>query len=123
MNPQLTPSPITAPIQIPLSDANVCHKSLLAGPPQTRFLRSGQITLAPGDSVSLHTTQEGEELIIPLSGSGQLTGPEMEPLPVEPGSVLYNPPRTWHKVSNTGVEPLIYVYVYASLPDETDRVS
>lgn len=113
---------ITTPIQIPLAVANVRHKSLLAGPPQTRFLRSGQVTLALGDSVSLHSTLEGEKLIIPLSGSGQLTVPEMEPLPVEAGSVLYNPPRTWHRVSNTGTKPLVYLYVCAVQPDETNRV-
>ena len=124
MNPRnLSTSPITAPIQISLAEAGVRHKSLLAGPPETHFLRSGQVTLAPGDSVSLHSTQGGEELIIPLSGSGQLTGPEMDPLQIESGYVLYNPPQTWHRVSNNSAEPLIYVYVYAVPPDETDRAS
>jgi len=95
---------------------------LLAGPPQTRFLRSGQVTLAAGDSVSLHSTLEGEELIIPLSGSGKLTGPEMGPVLVEAGSVLYNPPRIWHRVSNTRNKPLVYLYVCALPPADTNRV-
>jgi len=84
--------------------------------------RSGQVTLGLDDSISLHSTLEGEELIIPLSGSGKLTGPEMGPVLVEAGSVLYNPPRIWHRVSNTGNKPLVYLYVCALPPDEANRV-
>jgi mannose-6-phosphate isomerase-like protein (cupin superfamily) len=46
----------------------------------------------------------------------------MEPLAVEAGSVLYNPPRTWHRVSNTRNKPLVYLYVCALPPDEANRV-
>ena len=118
MTTPLEPSslPITTPVLIPFAEAGVRHKTLLDGLPQTRVLRSGQITLIPGDSVSLHSTQEGEELIIPLSGRGQLNGPGMNSLPVEPGSVLYIPPQTCHTVVNAGDEPLVYVYVYGVIP-------
>ena len=40
----------------------------------------------------------------------------MNSLPVEPGSVLYIPPQTWHTVVNAGDEPLVYVYVYGVIP-------
>ncbi len=120
-NPLEPPSsPITTPVLIPFAKAGVRHTNLLDGLPQTHVLRSGQITLIPGDSVSLHSTQEGEELIIPLSGRGQLNGPGMDRLPVEPGGMLFIPPQTWHTVVNTGDEPLVYVYVYGIIPKEAE---
>lgn len=122
MNPQNDPAtPTNSPLLIPLTDAGVRHQPLLAGPPQTRMLHSGQVSLAVGDSVHTHSTEEGEELLLPLAGRGQLTVPGMDPLTLEPGSVLYIPPHTHHKVSNTGSEPLVYVYVYAAAPVAGDQ--
>jgi len=106
-------NPITTPDRIPLAEAYLHHTCLLEGTPQTRGMRSGQVCLAAGESISLHSTHEGEELIIPLTGRGQLEGPDIEPVPFERGSVVYVPPRVTHRVVNTGTEPLVYVYVYA----------
>lgn len=122
MNPHdALPSPINTPHRVSLADLGVRHQPLLAGPPQNRVLRSGQVNLAPGDSVHTHSTEDGEELLIPLAGRGQLTTPGMDPLTLEPGCVLYIPPRTCHQVSNTGNEPLVYVYVYAAAPVAGDQ--
>ncbi len=109
-------SPFINPVRLPLAAPGEHHKALLGGPPQTAVLRSGHVLLAPGESVGLHTTGEGEEVVIPLSGQGLLSGPATEPLVVEPGVIIYNPPRTRHEVTNTGKVPLSYIYVVAALP-------
>jgi len=61
--------------------------------------------------VGLHNTDECEELLIPLSGEGELIIQSGESLRVCPGCVLYNPPHTEHDVRCTGNAPLEYVYV------------
>jgi len=115
-DPKVDHPPLTNPVRLPLAAPGEHHKALLGGPPQTAVLRSGHVLLAPGESVGLHTTGKGEEMIIPLSGQGLLSGPAMEPLVVEPGIILYNPPRTFHEVTNTGKALLSYIYVVAALP-------
>lgn len=86
-------------------------KKLLAGPPETVGMKSGYVVLTPGQSVGRHTTGNNEELLVPLSGSGELLVMGQESLRISPGCVLYNPPYTEHDVRNTGSEPLIYIYV------------
>lgn len=105
----MTASPLT--ISFPSSEEH--YKCLLGGPPETQSLRSGYVVLAPGEAVGEHTTGEGEEMLIPLAGCGELRFPGQEPMKVAPGRVLYNPPQTVHDVVNTGCEPLVYIYVVA----------
>ena len=81
-------------------------------------MRSGQVSLSAGESINLHSTHEGEEMIIPLSGHGQLEGPDIKTIPFDQGSVVYVPPRITHKVVNTGDELLVYVYVYAPMSQD-----
>jgi quercetin dioxygenase-like cupin family protein len=90
------------------------HTPLLGGPPDSISLHSGYVELMPGESVGLHSTEEKEEMIVPLSGSGELTSPGLDPLPITVDSVLYNPPHTPHDVVNTGNVPLRYVYIVSS---------
>jgi mannose-6-phosphate isomerase-like protein (cupin superfamily) len=96
-------------IRFPASIAK-CTK-LLAGPPETASMKSGYVVLKPGQLVGYHTTGSNEELLVPLSGSGELLVTGQESLNISPGCVLYNPPHTEHDVRNTGSEPLIYIYV------------
>jgi len=85
--------------------------NLLAGPPESRFLKSGFVKLSPGESVGLHSTGGGEEIIIPISGEGEIRFPWAEPLRVSSGSMIYNPPETEHDVINTGEGVLEYIYI------------
>jgi mannose-6-phosphate isomerase-like protein (cupin superfamily) len=94
--------------------------NLLAGPPDSGVLRSGYVRLHPGESIGLHSTHEGEEIIIPISGIGELRIPGYETLPVAPGSILYNPPETEHDVVNTGCEMLEYLYIFAKPAEKAD---
>ena len=89
------------------------YVSLLKGPPQTRSLHSGLVTLAPGASVGAHTTGTNEEMLIPLGGEGELRCTGHPPIHLEPGLVTYAPPHTKHDVVNTGAAPLRYIYVTA----------
>ena len=85
-------------------------------------MRSGIVLLQPGESVGLHSTEEKEEIIITLSGRGELSSPGGDPLAMHPGCLLYNPPQTPHDVVNTGDQPLRYIYIVAkALQDEQRR--
>jgi mannose-6-phosphate isomerase-like protein (cupin superfamily) len=100
----------TFPLAIPFPVPDEHDKRLL----ESSGMRSGYVSLAPGEAVGQHTTGDCEELLVPLSGSGELRIPGQPVLTVAPGRVLYNPPRTGHDVVNTGSEPLVYIYVVAS---------
>jgi len=97
----------TSPLAIPFPAPDEHDKRLL----DTSGMRSGYVSLAPGKAVGQHTTGECKELLIPLSGSGELRFPDHDPLTIAPGRVLYNPPHTRHDVVNNGSVPLVYIYV------------
>ncbi|MEN6299455.1 MAG: cupin domain-containing protein [Anaerolineaceae bacterium] len=101
-------------ISIPSCDEK--YKKLLGGPPDTQNLVAGYVVLSPGESVGRHTTGASEEMIIPLSGEGELQVPGLMPEQIHPGMVLYNPPNTPHDVINTSDQPLRYIYVVARTP-------
>ena len=88
------------------------HK-LLDGKPQTRGMRSGRVYLPPGQACGQHSTKDREELLVFLSGSGELLIGDEDRFEVGQGRVSYIPPQTAHDVRNTGSEPLVYVYCVA----------
>lgn len=93
------------------------YENLLAGPPDSVNMRAGYVVLFPGEAGGEHSTGNAEEMLIPLSGSGELHTPGLDALTIQQGCVLYNPPHTSHKVVNTGDRPLRYIYVVAGIPD------
>ena len=94
------------------------NQRLLAGQPQTYGMRSGRVYLSPGQACGLHSTKDREELLVLLSGSGQVLIGGNETFQVGRGKVCYIPPQTPHDVRNTGDEPLIYVYCVAPVAEE-----
>jgi len=98
-------------IALPTSEVN--YQAILSGKPDSAGMRSGYVRLIPGEAVGLHSTDGNEEIVIPLSGTGELRCPDAPTLLIQPGCVLYNPPHTPHDVVNTGSEPLCYIYVVA----------
>ncbi len=114
-NPEITGVPRTIPF--PFDPGTITTR--LVGPPEASNLKSGYVRLMPGEAVGLHSTREGEELIIPISGEGELVTPASAGLPLRTGMVAYNPPGTVHDVINTGNEILTYVYVVAR-PEQTE---
>jgi mannose-6-phosphate isomerase-like protein (cupin superfamily) len=94
------------------------NQRILGGEPQTCGMRSGRVYLAPGKSCGQHSTKDREELLVFLSGSGELLIGENDRYQVGQGKVAYIAPQTAHDVSNTCKVPLIYVYCVAPVGDE-----
>lgn len=86
---------------------------LLPGVPDTHGMKAGKVQVAPGASCGQHSTKENEEMLVFLQGEGELAVGEDQVLQVGKGKVAYIPAQTLHDVSNTGSEPLIYIYCVA----------
>lgn len=100
-------------VQVIELNKNPENQKLLNGSPQTLGMRSGRVFLAPGQACGQHSTKEREELLVFLSGRGELIIAEQDHFEVGQGKVSYIPPQTEHDVKNIGNEPLIYVYCVA----------
>ena len=94
------------------------NQKLLDGKPQTCGMRSGRVYLPPGRACGRHSTKDREELLVFLSGQGELLIGEQDRFEVGQGKVSYIPPRTAHDVKNTGGEPLTYIYCVAPVAGE-----
>ncbi len=97
---------------------NAENQNLLDGKPQTCGMRSGKVYLAPGQACGQHSTKNREELLVFLSGQGELMIGEGDCYQVGRGKASYIPPHTAHDVKNTGSEPLVYVYCVAPIAAE-----
>jgi mannose-6-phosphate isomerase-like protein (cupin superfamily) len=86
------------------------YQRLLAGKPQTRGMKSGRIYLEAGNECGQHSTKDQEELLVFLTGQGELQIGDSDRLPVRAGKVAYIPPQTIHNVSNAGPDPLVYIF-------------
>jgi len=75
------------------------------------LMRSGFVTLKPGEQVGVHDTEDYEEMIVFLEGSGRVETVGDDARAVSAKDVAYNPPHSQHNVINTGDEDLRYVYV------------
>jgi mannose-6-phosphate isomerase-like protein (cupin superfamily) len=73
-------------------------------------MHSGRVFLHPGQECGLHNTEDKEEMLVFLTGSGIAEVENQQPIEVGVGKVLYMPPRTDHNIKNTGQEPLSYVF-------------
>lgn len=94
-NSSLTPKSVP----LPLTDAG--YTCLLRNGADSVSMKSGHVVLAPGENVGGHSTQDNEEILVPLSGEGELRVPGRASMAARPGCVLYNPPQTMHDVVNT----------------------
>jgi len=89
------------------------YQRVLAGPPQTFGMKSGRVYLEAAKACGQHSTKENEEILVFLSGQGELLIGDQDRFEVAAGKVAYIPPGTIHDVSNTGTEPLTYIYCVA----------
>jgi len=101
---------------IPFQSLAKAVQPLLSGPPETVTMKSGLVTLAPGQSVGKHSTGQHEEMLVILAGHGEMIFKDGSALAFLANHALYCPPQTEHDVKNTGNQPLRYVYVVASVP-------
>ena len=74
-------------------------------------MRSGLVTLKPDAEVGSHDTEDYEELIVVLEGSGEVETAGVGRRKVTQGQVAYNPPHTQHNVINTGAMLMRYIYI------------
>ena len=74
-------------------------------------MRSGLVTLQPGEECGSHNTEDYEELIVVLEGYGEVETADTGKRQIKKGQVAYNPPETEHNVRNTGTDQLRYVYI------------
>jgi mannose-6-phosphate isomerase-like protein (cupin superfamily) len=91
-------------------DENSGHQPLLTGSPQTGGMRSGRVSLLPGQDCGEHSTEENEEMLIFLSGHGRAIIDKDKILEVGKGKITYIPPQTVHNIKNTSNTPLSYIY-------------
>jgi len=99
------------PLVINLDTTITGYTKILGGPPDSKFMRSGNVLLLPGESVGEHSTKSNEELIIVLEGRGQFIVENNLYMEFNANSVLYCPPMTKHNIQNTSSTPLRYIYV------------
>lgn len=111
--PIVDPSKSSKPRSFPLPSLDEKYTVLLGGPPDSVSMRSGYVQLLPGESIGMHSTGSNEELLITLSGRGELCSLERDALLMNTGCVIYNPPHVSHNVVNTGDQPLRYIYIVA----------
>jgi len=88
---------------------------LMKGAPQTGGMRGGSVKLGPKESVGWHSTNESEEALTILHGSGVAHIEGGADVALGENTIAYIPPRTRHDVTNTGGTPLEYVWIVAPL--------
>jgi len=100
--------PMTFALECPGGDC-----PLLKGAPQTSGMRGGSVKLKPGESVGWHSTNQNEEALVILRGSGTTNIEGGAEVALHEKMLAYIPPGTRHNVTNTGKETLEYVWVVA----------
>ena len=89
----------------------------LLKPPQSNNLTSGFVSLAPKEEVGRHSTENYEEMLIILSGIGELEIQGQDSITITAHQVAYVPPETGHNVINVGNEPLNYIFIVTKKKD------
>jgi len=87
----------------------------LLKPPKSNQLKSGFVSLAPKEEVGSHSTENCEELLIILSGVGEMVINGQDKMKLAANQIAYVPPETEHNVENVGNEPLRYIYVVSKV--------
>ena len=86
------------------------YQRLLDNNTQTHGMKAGRVYLEPNHDCHEHSTEAREEMLVILSGQGEVLLRDQDPLQVGQGKVAYIPPHTLHNVKNTGQTPLIYIF-------------
>ncbi|MFO8035739.1 MAG: cupin domain-containing protein [Anaerolineales bacterium] len=105
---------------IKLDTEGESYKNLLREGVTSHVLHSGLVELTPGNDVGEHSSKDCEELIVPLSGEGQMVLKTGNRVDVTPENAIYCPPWTVHNVINTGETTLRYVYIVAKTGEKSN---
>jgi quercetin dioxygenase-like cupin family protein len=98
------------PLHVELSGSEKFTR-LLGGFPATNGMKSGYVTLLPGEAVGEHKTDAREEAIIVLEGQASVYVEKELRFTAKAPSLVYVPPETEHDIRNAGSAKLKYVYV------------
>jgi mannose-6-phosphate isomerase-like protein (cupin superfamily) len=74
-------------------------------------MKSGLVTLKPGEAVGEHVTSGREEAIVILEGEAEVSVQGAPAFRSCAKSLVYIPPETPHDLRNCGKELLRYVYI------------
>lgn len=77
----------------------------------TAGIKSGHVILKKSEDIGEHSTNNLEEALVILKGSGRLVINKGEGLDFKGNMVLYIPPETIHNVKNTGSGVLEYIFI------------
>jgi mannose-6-phosphate isomerase-like protein (cupin superfamily) len=88
---------------------------LLPGAPSTAGMKSGYVTLKPGESVGEHKTEAKEESIIVLEGAADIYCEGKLLFTAQEKSLVYIPPEVNHDIKNNSGVNLRYVYVVSPI--------
>ncbi len=81
-------------------------------PPESRFLKSGRVTLGPGEEVGEHITEKREELIVILRGEAIIVK-EDKSYKLKEKSTFYIEEGINHNIINKTDSVLEYIFVVA----------
>ena len=87
------------------------YQEILDGEKDSTIFYSGVVTILPGDSGEVHSTEIYEEMIVILEGEGQLRITTQNNLDLKFGNIAFIPPNTEHHVFNTGTKNFKYIYI------------
>jgi len=77
-----------------------------------KHLSINMVIVPPGSKSDTHSHGEAEEFWIILDGRGEVVVDE-EKRSIEPGMIIFAPPRSKHRIVNTGNEPLKAYFLFA----------
>ena len=111
---------INSGIAMTTPEPNVRHVSVLLSP----FIQTGLEDFAVGYTAvptgqqgSKHRHPDGAEVWLFFGGTGSALVGEEE-IELEPGTVVYTPPNTYHHLFNTGDQPLEVYYIFVPSGEE-----
>lgn len=79
-------------------------------PPVSRSLKGGRVSLAPGEEIGEHVTDDKEELLIILEGTATLKKAGHTVM-LKKGDAHFIPEGVTHNVINSSEDVLEYIYV------------
>lgn len=87
---------------------------MLMGPEThgVKHLSINMVIVPPGSKSDTHAHEESEEYWIVVDGRGQIVIDEKR-MAIEPGMIIYAPPKSKHRLVNTGNEPLKAYFMFA----------
>lgn len=83
---------------------------------ETRRLNVTHVRIHPGETVPAHTHEDEDQVYFVASGNGfvELDGERTD---ISDGSFVLIPLGTEHLITNTGAEPLDYVFFVVFIPE------